>query len=149
MRRERNGIDSSTKLCVDASVVVRLLNGTLQPETAERWDGARQAGRSLIAPTLIGYEVANSLYQSHRAARTPVSALLLSMNAFSALRIQLIGDDLLHGAALTIAANFDLPASYDAHYLAAAERFQIELWTADRRLFNSVAKRLPWVVLTE
>jgi len=35
---------------------------------------------------------------------------------------------------LDLAARFSLPAIYDAHYLALAERLGSEFWTADRRL---------------
>jgi hypothetical protein len=33
---------------------------------------------------------------------------------------------------------FSLPATYDAHYLALAERENCEFWTADTRLFNAI-----------
>lgn len=36
-------------------------------------------------------------------------------------------------------------AAYDSFYLALAEARQCELWTADRRLFNSTSPRHPWV----
>jgi hypothetical protein len=40
-----------------------------------------------------------------------------------------------------------LPAAYDAHYLALAERVGAEFWTTDRRLANKVREALPWVHL--
>lgn len=36
---------------------------------------------------------------------------------------------------------------YDAHYLALAQRLSIELWTADKRLYNAVKSSLGWVKL--
>ena len=57
------------------------------------------------------------------------------------------GDAHLHQEALKMANLYNISATYDAHYLALAERLQVELWTADRRLFNSVSKSLSWVKL--
>ena len=45
----------------------------------------------------------------------------------------------------SLAARFNRPAAYDAHYLALAEMMNCEFWTADRRLFNVVKDELPWV----
>ncbi|MEA5537299.1 hypothetical protein [Crocosphaera sp. XPORK-15E] len=42
-----------------------------------------------------------------------------------------------------------LPATYDAHYLVLAQRFQADLYTSDKRLFNSVKSSLSWVHLVE
>ncbi|HEX3126979.1 MAG TPA: type II toxin-antitoxin system VapC family toxin [Thermoanaerobaculia bacterium] len=36
-------------------------------------------------------------------------------------------------------------AAYDSFYLALAESQQCELWTADKRLFNSTSLHHPWV----
>ena len=63
------------------------------------------------------------------------------------LRITLYGDKALHQRALTLAKNLNLTASYDAHYLALAEKFNAEFYTSDRRLFNSVKDVFPWINL--
>ena len=47
--------------------------------------------------------------------------------------------------ALELAYRFGLPATYDANFLALAEREECELWTADMRLWNSVKGKLLWV----
>ncbi len=47
--------------------------------------------------------------------------------------------------AIEFAHDFDLPATYDAHYLALAQRENCEYWTADTRLWNAVKRRLSWV----
>jgi len=53
----------------------------------------------------------------------------------------------LHRRALQLAEALSLPAAYDAHYLALAERVGAEFWTTDRRLANKVREALPWVHL--
>ncbi len=41
---------------------------------------------------------------------------------------------------------YNLPATYDAHYLALAEWMEIDLWTADMRLVNSLKPfKVKWV----
>ncbi len=49
--------------------------------------------------------------------------------------------------AIELAEQYSLPATYDAHYLALAERNQCEYWTADTRLWNAIAGKLNWVYL--
>jgi predicted nucleic acid-binding protein len=46
---------------------------------------------------------------------------------------------------MEFAHRFNLPASYDSHYLALAEREECELWTADRRLQRAVKGQLDWI----
>ncbi len=46
---------------------------------------------------------------------------------------------------MELAHQYGLPAAYDAHYLALAEREGCEYWTTDERLWNAVKAQLPWV----
>lgn len=61
------------------------------------------------------------------------------------LDIELNSDSRLHRRAIQLASAFSLPAAYDAHYLALAERLGAEFWTADTRLVRAVQSHLPWV----
>ena len=45
--------------------------------------------------------------------------------------------------AFDLAARFDRPAAYDAHYLALAEMMEGEFWTADGRLYNAIREYFP------
>ena len=51
----------------------------------------------------------------------------------------------LHRTALTIAATYDLPAAYDAHYLALAQILGCDFWTGDGTLINTLRGRLAFV----
>ncbi len=42
-----------------------------------------------------------------------------------------------------LARQWNLPASYDAAYLALAELMDYELWTADRRFAGGLRKKVP------
>src|SRR5688572_15053675 len=113
---------NSSKLCVDASLVVRIVTSVPDAGIQEQWRLWREAGVGIIAPDLLRYEVVNSL---HRLARAGESSADDAQDALeTAFRIPIVyHNDLdLHRAALRIAGRFNLPAAYDAHYLALAER---------------------------
>lgn len=135
-------------VCVDASYVLRLLgSSTLDAPAVRLWKEWHEDGRPLVAPTLLYYEVANALrrYVVHGELASQEAAELLDISL--SLDIALYGDDELHRRALQLAGQFSLPATYDSHYLALAERLGAEFWTADRRLMQKVSKSLPWVHL--
>ena len=135
--------------CVDASVVVRLFTQPNDEVIRRRWRQWRAEGRRLAAPTLLRYEVTNALYRSQLHQLLNPGAVAQALRAAIALPVRLHDDSELHQQAIDVAARFSLPAAYDAHYLALAERLQADFWTADRRLANAVRPALPWVNLVE
>ncbi len=99
-----------------------------------------------MAPTLLFYEVTNGLYQQQRnkvlSPETIGKALELALD----LPINLINEANLHLRAREITMEYNLPATYDAHYLALAEWMDIDLWTADMRLINTLKPfKVKWV----
>jgi predicted nucleic acid-binding protein len=135
-------------VCVDASFLVPLVTqpASNSPWTA-RWSAWHQQGMQPIAPTLLYYEVANVLFRMANYAQITRDEADEALNAALGLDIVLVGDTDLHKRACKLATQFALPATYDAHYLALAERMQAEFWTGDRRLHQVVSKSLPWVHL--
>ncbi len=133
-------------LCLDASFVVQLLIESVYSETASallaKWD---EAGCQFVAPTLICYEISNALHQAARHRQLTSAEAQRALEVAFSFNITLYGDRALHQQALALAGVYSLPAAYDAHYLALAQRLGAELWTADRRLFNAVHGALPWV----
>ena len=139
---------SSSMVCVDASLIIRLLTSQdVNSPYDQKWQQWQESNATIIAPTLIMYEVSNGLYRYSRAGQiTPEETAKLLERALN-LGIRFSGDADLHRQALEIAVRYNLPATYDAHYLALASRLSIELWTVDQRLFNSVHSSLAWVNL--
>ena len=134
----------NSPVCVDASFLLRLLESDEVGSTFIRlWTEWHRDARQLVAPTLLYYEVANALYRYIVHGELLPQEAAEALDAMLRLDIILYGDAALHRRALELAARFSLPAAYDAHYLALAERLGAELWTADRRLTNAV--NLPWV----
>jgi predicted nucleic acid-binding protein len=136
---------NSSCLCVDASLIIRLFVNPQSERVLQLWTQWDEEGRQIAAPTLLYYEVANAIYRYQRHGRMSSSAAQLTLEALLALPITLHGDAALHSRALVLAERLSLPAAYDAHYLALAERLGAELWTADSQLGHAARDTLSWV----
>ncbi|MCL1464251.1 type II toxin-antitoxin system VapC family toxin [Argonema galeatum] len=137
-------------VCIDANFVVRMLTSSTPESPFDNlWLEWQASGYKPVAPTLIYYEVSNAFHRSAVARQILPEQAVRLMDAVLNLNITLYGDAELHREALNIAAQLRLPATYDAHYLALAQRLECEFWTADRRLFNAVQATLSWVNLVQ
>ncbi|MGH3548819.1 MAG: type II toxin-antitoxin system VapC family toxin [Pseudonocardiaceae bacterium] len=125
--------------------MVRILGA--DPAAVSVWGRLVQSDGDLIAPSLLYYEVANALYQQQRSDRVTTELAALQLDRCLRLPIDLHGDSRLHSRALEIAHEQHLPATYDAHYVALAERFRVPLWTCDRRLADALRDGSPEVHL--
>ena len=101
----------------------------------------------ILAPAILSYEVTNVFHQRIRREAYPFED---AQRALEEIIYELIGFDFAntpatHIRAIQLSQQFGLPAAYDAHYLALAESKHCELWTADKRLWNSTKGKLPWV----
>ena len=135
-------------ICVDANFIVKLVQANSETSPfIVLWDEWQERNRQIIAPTLLGYEVTNVFHRMSIAGQiSPEEAEPLLEDALS-LGISLSGDKALHERALILARSLNLPAAYDAHYLALAEKFNALFYTSDKRLFNSVNNTLSWIHL--
>ena len=106
----------------------------------------RRTDITVMAPSLFFYEIANALYRRARRGEFTSVEAAFRFREIHRIGVQVIaGDENLHLRAIELAYRFDLPATYDAHYLALAEREHCELWTADERLWNAVRSYFDWV----
>jgi predicted nucleic acid-binding protein len=140
---------SSSWLCIDADLVVRLVadpEDQVVQQLWEQWDAER---RQLAAPALLYYEVTNALYRYQRLGFMSLAAVRLGLKAALALPLHLYGEADLQWRALELAGRLGLAAAYDAQYLALAEWLGGEFWTTDRRLAHAAQPILPWVHLVE
>lgn len=133
---------------VDASLALKWVIVEHDSNTARallnEWTAAAM---TLIVPALFMYEVTNILYRNTvRTARTLEEAKqLLGELLNQGLILDMPHDAALSLRAMELAQQFRLPATYDAHYLALAEREACDYWTADERLWNGVKGELSWV----
>lgn len=135
-------------ICFDASFLLRLLldDGTA-PQAETLWEAWHREGRRLVAPVLLYYEVTNALHRYATRGELAQGEAETLLDLALRLDVELIGDGELHRRAIQLARAFSLPATYDAHYLALAERLGAEFWTADARLARTIQDRLPWVYI--
>jgi len=137
-------------ICVDASVVVRLVvegtPGTVWYETWARW---LAAGERFVAPSLLPCELTNALHRYVVAGHLTAAEADAALDAALNLGIEFSASPAQHGHAAALARRLDRPVTYDAHYLAVAEMTASAFFTADKRLHAAVGGHLPWVHLLE
>lgn len=133
---------------VDSNVALKwVLAEQDSPIAQALFDEWTQSGTLLLAPDLFVYETTKVLFRNTLVAGLSMSDARDGVVHLLTLGIDLIpisGSD-LSLRAMEFAERFHLPATYDPHYLALAEREGCEFWTADERLWNSVKADLPWV----
>ena len=130
---------------VDASLALKWVVPENDSEVAQavrfRW---QSSGESPVAPPIFRSEVTNALYQMVRKGGLRIQD---AMEALSALQpaVAIVEPAGLYDAALTIADELGIGATYDALYVALAESEGCELWTADRSLVRAAQPRFPRV----
>ena len=136
----------NSPICIDASIIIRLLvGGEGAEQVATLWQEWKTSDHQLVAPSLMPYEVANVLHQHVRhGSLQPVEADEALHIALS-LNIQLYRETALHTQAVRLARELELPATYDAHYLALAQQLGAFFWTADQRLIRMVDNKLDFL----
>ena len=136
-------MNNSLTLCADASVIIRHVTTKAINKHWEKW---MQSQTRIVAPTLLYYEVTNGLYRYQKMGTLPPEAVEKALVAALALPIELVLNKELHARARDAAAMYNLSATYDAHYLALAQWMEVDFWTADVRLVNSLKPyKLSWV----
>jgi predicted nucleic acid-binding protein len=131
-------------VAVDASLAAKVVFAEqYTPQAAALFGLWARSGYQPLAPPLIVEELTNSIYK--RLAREDISLDLAldSLAALLALDIEL--RDVGPADALTLAHEHRLPAAYDGFYLALAQDYGCDFWTADERLYNTVRDSFPWV----
>lgn len=137
---------SNSSVCADASLLIKL---SLPEDGSDRanqlWLGWNRDRVSVVAPNLVLYEFVSAVWQCLRRNVMSVEQADRALEELLALPLVLANSLELHSSAFRMAGNFNLPSSYDAHYLALAAEMECEFWTADERLYNSVRDRFPLI----
>lgn len=137
-------------ICIDANFAVRLVNSKSQSDPwIVLWEKWQVADQKIIAPTLFYYEITNAIYRMGKAGQLEEDEVQMALEDVFNLRISLKGNRQLHCKAVELAKQFNLPAAYDAHYLALSEHYQAQFYTGDKRLFNQVQSQFAHIVLVD
>ena len=126
---------------VDASLAVKWL---VEEEDSDKAHAALESwvaqDVTRIAPYLMPFEVANALHRRVARGELSIANSARMMTRLLGSRLELHHSPGLHGRALELASQLSQGAVYDAHYLALAEEFGCELWTADQRFYEAASQ---------
>lgn len=138
------------EVVVDASIALKWVLQEADSDIAEalllEWNTKETI---VLAPALLAYEVTNALYQNMRQDEITLERVKQALRGLFLLEISLYApiEPNLGIRALELAQLFNLPATYDAHYLALAETKNCPLWTADMKMWRAVKDKVDWVRL--
>ncbi|HEY5477432.1 MAG TPA: type II toxin-antitoxin system VapC family toxin [Tepidiformaceae bacterium] len=138
-------------ICVDASVAAKwIFEEEYSRQAVALVEDCRQSGQRIVAPPLLPVEVSNVIRRRMLRDGLALTDAEGALDRFMAFPIA-VGprtqheQDALYLRALRLAAECDLPAVYDAQYMALAETLGCALWTDDRRLLRLVGDKLNYV----
>jgi predicted nucleic acid-binding protein len=117
---------------VDASAICAVLFAE-----EEEWRVTeRVAGDSMVAPTLLSYEVANACWKKLRRYPERRPDVLVACARFSRLGIRQLEVNLV---AVLVLAEATRLSAYDAAYVWLARTLGVELVSLDRRVLQAAA----------
>jgi len=125
--------------------VLQLLLDNEDQKVLAQWKIWTQEGTTLIAPTLMAYEVVGVFRKLAVAGRLKEDEAADLLGLFFKLGITFHGDGDLHAQALTVGAELGLSGGDTAHYLALARRFDAQFWTADSDLAEKLGPKVPYL----
>ena len=129
-------------VCVDASFALKLVIPEKGSEFVSRkWGEWMSEGIEIIAPRLFAFEIQSVLRRKVFRKEIRESEGVLAWETLWNSGIRIRHHDDLWQMAWKIAGKYHLPTTYDATYLALSELTGSELWTGDRKFFNSTAGR--------
>ncbi len=131
---------------LDASVAVKwCLPGNDEPFTEQAEVLLEKYSRGdvrFLVPDLFWAEVGNTLWKAVRAARLPAAEASVALTAVVQLGIPTVSCVELAEKALEISLRHER-SFHDSLYVALAVRSSAQMITADERLANALAARLP------
>ena len=136
----------SETVIVDSSIAVKWLlhesDSDIANELLAQW---RNKSVTILAPALLLYEVSNVLYQRVRRGDITSEQARLEIVGLLSSEVTWFFSQYPQLSLRAVELTHQFPATYDAHYLALAERENCEFWTADTRLWRAVRDKLEWV----
>ena len=133
-------------VCADANIVVIIVVPEAQrPQALSLWRSWLKQDREIVAPRLLAYEVTSALWRKVVRGFLTLEETRRAVHAALEMGVTLLDPPGLSERAFELAARFQRPAAYDAHYLALADHLNCPFWTADERLYNAVHADFPHI----
>lgn len=136
------------RIIVDANLCIALIVPLPYSETvAKKWLSWEAERINLYAPSLWEYEIVFALRKAIVAGIISSNEAGSALKRLFALGVEVVYPDMdLHQSALRWSECIGQPVAYDGQYLALAEALQADLWTADKRLVDTLKdQKLPWL----
>ena len=129
-------------VCLDASFVVSMLSPDEFTEQANGlWRTWTESEARVIAPPIILWRVTSLLRERVHRGILSADDGEIAFRGFLEMPIEIVEPPDLVERAWRLAHDFNRPDAYDAFYVALAQVEDCDLWTGDKRMFNSF--RLP------
>ncbi len=136
----------NSKVCIDASFFLKLV---LPEDYSEKvhsiWAEWIAKRKSIHAPYLLIYEthsvIRNKIYRKELTLEEGITA----SDVLGEQDIIFYYSPMSAKVALDFAKRYNRPTLYDSFYMAVAKEIESELWTADRKLVNSLNNEISWV----
>lgn len=135
-------------LCLDSSVIIPYLVPEENSQKAEALiQDAILSSIRVVVPCFAWAEVGSVLLKKVRRKLLTAEESQACFEDFQQLPLEFIEHPVLRNKAWAISAEHDLPTLYDAAFLACAEHYGAEFWTADQALVKSLSPRPTYVCL--
>lgn len=135
-----------TRVVVDASVAAKWClpaqHEELVPQAEELLTSYRRSEIGFLVPDLFWAELANVLWKAARQGRISTERATSALSLVGDLGIQTVPSFDLVPQALLFAMSHGRTV-YDSLYVSLAVQFKSEMITADERLANALAAKLP------
>jgi len=136
-----------SELCIDASVVVKLvLKGEPYRSAARRLLRDCLVNEvSIIAPPLFASEADTVIFKRVYDGKLSLVEARKALAGLDRIPVQLLTHPNLRQRARELAEQFKLSMVYDASYAALAEVRGCVFWTADKEFYDTVKEALTFV----
>jgi predicted nucleic acid-binding protein len=142
-------ISDPSTVCCDANIVIRFVTEPSATYVQELWAEWNRTRSVVIAPWLLRFEATNAIHRIANRDKFGLSQAQAVLTAPLNVPIRFVDRIDMHARALELSREFNLPAAYDAHYLALSELEGDRRFTSDQRLYNSARYSCPWITLVE
>lgn len=136
-------------IVVDTSVAIKWVVTEEYTDNAQALlDDYQRRNDPILVPSLFLYEAPNVLYGFVREGALTMKGCLQAIRDLARLVQPLSPDARMMIRAITIAHALGTKETYDAHFLALAQRTQSVFWTADERFCRAARKRVTDLATT-
>lgn len=135
-----------TKICVDASVVIKWLIHEADSDIALKLLSNIEKNRTTCyAPSLLDYEVGTTLRHKVQRGLIQDKDMFTALEFYKNLPLLLLHITDLCSKSIPIALALSQPTIYDIGYLLVAEQQKTDLVTADQKFMQAAKSVFPYV----